>query len=227
MSSRVVGLFVENYIGKECYGHNCDFEYKDEPMIRYHLMIVNERNEKQIIHLERISGECGSGWCCADWITVNVESVKKFPCYNYIPKKVIDIPWNYNNDSGLPDKYRCDVFEYDMDGGDGYYPHGSMSVNLDLFKEIKRSPGKNKRPVWIVSGDSGSGKSFLFNSLNHDISVFETDGYDYLPKQINSSVIIIGNKHGYGLKDIESRLPENSFIVYVNFKKKNSSNVLH
>ena len=97
-----------------------------------------------------------------------------------------------------------------------------MKINLEYFEELKRSPKNNQRPVWIVFGHSGLGKSYLFNNIksNSSLTVFETDGYNHLPKQINDNIIIIGNKHRYKIEHIITRLPKNSKIIYVGFSDK-------
>lgn len=223
--SKVIGLNVEKYIGDVYQGHNLDFEVVKTPMERYHLMCVRDDGSKFIIHLENESSTCGSGWCVAQYGKLSIEEVDKFGPFGYIPKHDLFIDFDYT-EKQFEDRYQksfveentyeCSVFTFDAWGGDRYYPWGGVTVNLDLFIKTKR--GKDKRPVWIISGQSGLGKSYLFNNIQN-ISFYETDIDKHLPDIINESIIIIGNKYQFNIDDVVKRIPEDSEIILINFKK--------
>jgi hypothetical protein len=109
-----------------------------------------------------------------------------------------------------------EVFTYNFDGGDSYYPWGSYSVNMELFKETPRH--KSERPVWIFKGDSNLGKSFIASKLN-ELTTYETDSNEKLPNVITEDVIVLGNKYNHNLEDIKDKIFGEYELILVNFEE--------
>ena len=210
---KIIGLRIEKYIDKSISGHNCDFIYEDSEFERHIICAVLDDNRKVEIKLSRSEGECGSGWTTATFGYIEINEVKKFDGYNYIPKHQLvidDIIYRYDCE-----EYSNDVFNISEYGGDSYYPCGGYSVNMELFKELPRIC--NLRPVWIFTGASNLGKSFLSSKLN-DLEVYETDSRDMLPDIITESVVVLGNKYKYNIDDIKKRLFGDVEVRIVEFK---------
>lgn len=208
---KIIGLRIEKYIDKEVSGHNCDFEYKDAEFEKHIICGVLDDNRKVEIELSRSEGECYSGWTIASWGYIKVTEVKKFNGYTFIPKRpltVDDIEPNFKGDISN------DVFTVSDDGGDNYYPSGGYNVEMKLFKKTVRS--KNLRPVWIFTGKSNSGKSFLASKLN-GLDVYETDSNKTLPESIVASVIVLGNKYNFNLEDVKTKIFGEAEIQIVDF----------
>lgn len=107
------------------------------------------------------------------------------------------------------------VLKVDDVGNDVYYPSGSCEYNLDNFTKSIRE--FDKPPVWIIKGDSGSGKTYL-TSLIKDKTVFETDNHNELPKHIFADIIVIGNRHSdLTVERIESLIPYEHETILVDF----------
>ena len=200
---KIVGLRIEKYIGQAVEGHNCDFEYHDEEFERHILFGILEDKRKIQITLSASEGECGSGWCSASYGEMEVKEVKQFGGFNYIPIKeliVDDIEPDY--EIATEEEYRNDVFNISECGGDCYYPSGYYDVNMELFKSTVRT--KEKRPVWIFTGKSNVGKSFI--ASHTDLQVYETDRNESLPISITEDIIVLGNKYDFSEDDIKERI---------------------
>lgn len=115
------------------------------------------------------------------------------------------------------------------DRGCEYYPSEHLVTSpagAALLAPTARR--KEKQIVYVFTGPSGIGKSYLGMAIKKDRShtVHETDStgqplpdYEDVP-----SVIVLGNKHGLTIADVESALAEkniNADIVVVDFKKGN------
>lgn len=125
---KVLGMKKETYTGKICEGHNCNFTYKDAELERHHLYI-EDRGTVYQLSLEISSGECGSGWTTAESVEVSLDPIAGVP-ENMIPCKIKTEFEMINPDS---ETYECDVFKFDVYGGDRYYPCGSYFVDESLF----------------------------------------------------------------------------------------------
>lgn len=110
------------------------------------------------------------------------------------------------------------VFTYSNYGIDIYYPKGGVSVNKELFTPLARA--MENRPVWIIEGASGTGKSTLASHLQ-GLTVFETDSVDELPEVIKADVIVLGNRSGFKRDDVTKRIfgQPNVEIIGVSFDK--------
>lgn len=225
---KIIGLRVEKYVGTSVDGHNCDFTYTKIIKDKYVLCVLDQYyNSKYEITLWDEEGECGSGWCLASFGNIRIKQVNVFAGFSYVPInngefKCDDTLASFLNNS---DSVNFDIwdnaiikntfFKFDSNGGCNYYPSGSVSVNMDMFKENGRKTF-TKRPVWIFSGDSCLGKSYLGCKIT-DKSVYETDSNSELPEVLYSSIIIIGNKYKFDVEDVKSRIFGDCEIINVNF----------
>jgi len=210
---KIIGLRIEKYIDKSVSGHNCKFTYSDETFEKHIICGVLSDNRKVEIELSRSEDECGSGWTTASWGFIDVREVFNFNGYTFVPIKPLIV------EDLIPDKNYDDVvndvFLVDYNGGDSYYPSGGYTVNMDLFTETLRH--KEKRPVWIFKGKSNKGKSFISGKLK-DVTVYETDSSKDLPEVIKETVIVLGNKYKFKVKDIKERLFGEVDVCIVKFK---------
>ena len=226
---KIVGLFVEDYIEEF---ENLDYETDHHESIKYHLYAVEDPGYKWKISLWEGNGPCGSGYCMSSWGYMEIEPVRNFGPMNYIPKG--DYPvlnacitwkdgayiWKENEESekrSWDHEIDNDIFSYDYDGGDGYYPSGYGYVKMDRFERLKRD--MNKRPVWIFSGASGLGKSTLGEILGGRKDVFETDSVNELPDEIYADVVILGNRSKFTVEDVIGRLFGKVKVILVSFSE--------
>lgn len=211
---KIIGLRIEKYIDKEISGHNCDFTYTDAEFQKHIICAVLDDNRKIEIELTRSEGECGSGWTSASHGHIKILEVKKFGGYSHVPIGILTIE-DIEPKSEYPDEIQNKVFSVSYDGGDSYYPSGSYSVNMELFRPTTRI--KEKRPVWVFKGKSNSGKTFIASKLK-DIEVYETDSNEKLPDQITASIIVLGNKYRFPISKIKNRIVGKCDIQIVDFR---------
>lgn len=208
MSSRtfvISGLTNTFYVTDEwdC-GANNEFVIKKK-VGEKHSLYGYERDSKQLIaiHLSDSEGQCCSGWCTATFADIKIDNVNRFPSFSFIPTKHLEITLDINKGSEEIN-CKCEAFSFSEFGGDGYYPSGYYSINYDVFKTTPRY--SDKRVVYVFQGPSGIGKSFITGKLDNSVTVFETDSCNELPSVIYEDIVVLGNKHGYSLDDIKSRL---------------------
>lgn len=209
---KIIGLRIEKYIDQIVSGHNCDFTYTDSEFERHVLCALKEDNSKIEITLSYSEGECGSGWCTASYGHISVIHVDKFNGYTHIPLTNLTIPEFKESDEYINN----DVFSLDRWGGDDYYPSGSYTINMSLFKETQRH--QSLRPVWLFKGNSGLGKSFLSGKLK-DLKVYETDMNHQLPSNNTADIIVLGNKHQFSVQNIKNSLFGEFNLIIVDFTK--------
>lgn len=125
---KVLGMKKETYMGKVCEGHNGEFSYRDEEMER-HILFLQENGQLYELILDISSEPCGSGWCVSEYGIVELKEINNVP-ENMIPSKVAT---EFDMVDENMDRYTCDLFSFDKDGGDRYYPMGSYSVEENLF----------------------------------------------------------------------------------------------
>lgn len=229
---KIVGLFVEDYIEEF---ENLDYETDHQENVKFHLYAVEEDRgcyNKWKISLWTEIGPCGSGYCMSSWGNMTIEPVRDFGPMNYIPKNGYPVLnaciswkdgayiWKENeksNKSSWDNEIDNDIFSYDCDGGDGYYPSGGGYVKLDRFEQLTRD--MQKRPVWIFSGASGLGKSTLGEMLGGRKDIFETDSVNELPDEIYADVVILGNRSKFTVEDIIPRLYGSVKVILVGFSE--------
>ena len=197
-----------------------------------------EGRRKFAITLSTAHGWCGSGYTTATWGRLAIERVNEFGPATHLPvdrKIKIDgavydtsktLPEGITFETTVENEYSMDddeinnnVFQYSSDGGDSYYPMGGTMVEDDLFNELPRA--FDGMPVWIINGESGSGKSTIGNILSESGKmVYETDSANNgrLPKEIYADAIIVGNKwENITVDAVKARLPEGTVAVDVKF----------
>lgn len=221
---KVIGLRIEKYIGQEVSARNGDFEYNDAEFEKHVICCIDKVSNGVTeittmfeIELSREESVCGSGWTTAFYGNMEINQVKKFNGFTHLPIKPLTIPQFDASFDRICDDIENNVFYYSYDGDDPYYPCGGYYVNMELFINTLRA--KSLRPTYVFTGESGIGKSFLASKFD-DIVVCETDGFDILPEIIIADVIVLGNKHGYTINDISSRIRDTELVVcsFVSFK---------
>ena len=107
-----------------------------------------------------------------------VKKVKRFSGISYFPKEhtLIEL-------KSFTKKYDNEIF---------YFDNNQFFIKYENLKPTNRI--LKERPVWIVRGDSGLGKSYLSSIIaNHsDLSVYETDYCEELPQKIVEDIIVVG-----------------------------------
>lgn len=226
---RVVGLKVHKYVGQDVDGHNCHFNYFPVEAEKYILTVSPHGSNEYIeIELSDENGECGSGWCTASWGEMEVRHVDHIKPFTHTPKdknlylkdtylcygedRKYDLVTSLDAKEGLiastdeDAEINNEVFYWSYCGGDYYYPGGYVKVNLELFNKLPRA--MDKRPVYIVYGKSGMGKSSIFNELGNNslYSFYETDSDETLPEVITQDIIILGNKYNFSIDDVKAHL---------------------
>lgn len=219
---KVVGLLIEKHVETDTY----DFGEEKDERETYTLMLQSGYTKFELT-LRESYGMCPSGWTTASWGICDIVAVSNFRPFSHVPIKEIildDDIIEYNEDYRMYEinevmgGIHTDVFDYSYDGGDGWYPNGYVSVNMELFKESKRF--FEKRPVWIFNGDSGLGKSTIgtfLTRVHSGMTVFETDSVDELPDGIVEDVIILGNRSGFSIEDVKEHLFGKPEVILVNF----------
>lgn len=218
---KIIGMRIEKYIGQNIIKKDdWDFEYYDEEMERHILYGINSDGQKVKVTLYEEHGMCGSGWTTASWGRIEIEYIDSFEGYDYKPIKelIIDDITNekiedFNDDEDVD--IENEVFSVSYNGGDFYYPCGFYEVNMNLFRKTARA--KEKRPVWILRGNSNLGKSFLSHKTG--LTVYETDCNELLPAQITEDIIVIGNKYSFTVNEVIDKLFGDNEIILVDFTK--------
>ncbi|MDK0621495.1 hypothetical protein P5E90_11695 [Clostridium perfringens] len=216
MKLKIIGMRVEKYFRQTCEGHNCDFEYGKTLDDKHTLLGVDiDTNNKYEVEFTYEEGECGSGWCVASWANIEIKQVNNFRGYTHKPIKELIVDIDLCEDEEDLEELYNDVVSFSQYGGDEYYPCGGYSINMDLFKETARY--KKDRPVWIFTGESGTGKSFIASGIV-DIDVYETDRSETLPNEIEEQIIVLGKKYDFSIEDIENRIVGDHELHIVEFK---------
>lgn len=206
---KVLGLRKEIYIGTEISGFNMDFEYKDVEKTKYIFNCVDASYDKYEVTIWEEDGMCGSGYTTASWGNIAIKEVKNFSGFQYKPKKEIVFDLDTEAENIFNDAFNVSLY-----GDDHYYPRGFVNAVMQNFKENNRV--KTQRPVWIFSGKSGLGKSFLAHKIE-GLKVYETDSYPDLPESIKEDIIVIGNKYEFNIEDIKKLAVGNPEFIEVNF----------
>ena len=150
----VKGLNVEQYEGETISGHNCDFVYTEVTLKRYRLFAQNETGAWVSISLYESYGECGSGWTTASFGHCDISTLSVAPDMDHIVDPSYDVEDTMFDISALSEtstdeyytgiEFSHDIFDYSDVGGCGYYPSGSVGINMSYFikkaeylKEVK------------------------------------------------------------------------------------------
>ena len=205
------------------------FDYENGICEKNILCCYIERNNgwfnKFEISLETDYGWCGSGYTTATHGVCNAYWVSDFGSLTHVPigHKPILIEGVTAKDienlirDGAEDDIENNVFEFDYDGGDSYYPRGYAGVNEDLFECLPRA--FDERPVWVLHGEPATGKTTLAHILDGDKRVYETDSCGgNLPDELWYDVIVVGNKWpNVTLEEVYKRIGTHAKIISVNF----------
>lgn len=135
-SFRVLGLNVEKYTQE--YLDSDDYcesmEIRTRPADRYYIYVVNTVTGEysRILLDEDHTQECYSGYTIASYGIMQKEAVFKIPKLTYIPKNpsVLDIEFSEDIE-----EFKCELFEFALDGGCAYYPEGFVKVFMEKFRK--------------------------------------------------------------------------------------------
>lgn len=170
---------------------------------KYHFIIIQNSN-RYLLTLE--NKECDGNYIG----TANIKANPKIP-FTHQPIEVKEYS-DIDIESISEKEIHNDMFDF--------YPGKrnipTLSVNMNKFKATKRA--KNKRQVYIVYGESGLGKSYVTSFLK-DLSVYETDISESLPKTIKEDVIVIGNRSRFKVDDIISKIHGEFEPILIEFKR--------
>ena len=198
---------------------NRDGEFEDNS--KYILNCISEHNLKYEVSLWTKNGDCPSGYCGASWGRCTVKLVNSFIGLTHKPIK--DLSFEIRTVEGKSKdtihNTKNDIFYVEYNGGDDWYPCGSVGITEKLFTKTNRA--MDKRPVWIFKGDSGLGKSYIAGIIansNRAKTVYETDAHKELDT-IEADIIVVGNKYKHSLEEIESKIKGEHEIIYVDFSK--------
>jgi len=219
---RVLGIQERKYIRSEDHMKSSLIKVERTKHIIYIKEVVDKYSLDPCmlaLTLEECAHPCGSGWTMATSASIFVEETKEAP-YTHIPRcgkhLIIELPidfmYGYWYIEG--DEFNNEVFTFSQDGGDSYYPQGAYNIHMDCFEETARS--KDRRQVWVISGKSGLGKSFLTSRMK-DLTVYETDSSEMLPQILDQDIIVIGNKYTYNMEDIKSRIYGYADVIAICF----------
>lgn len=203
--------------------YNGDNFYNDTDLDKTEILLLEDVNKfKYELELKTEYIDCYGG---GSEVYANLYRVKDFIGEkHYIPDNLrgyfVDLPIREDGDIFIDfgEHFKCDIFEF-AESEDCYYPDGYISIDYSKFMRTIRC--KDKRVVYIFRGESGIGKTYLAGFINQREPVFETDIHNKLPFEITDNIIVIGNKHGYTIDDIVSRIPdrEECELVTVDFNK--------
>ena len=231
-------LFVDNMPG-------CDYFDEVPGENERHILFCTtaEGRIKFTITLWTSYGWCGSGYTTASWGNISYRDVygNNFGPATHFPKdhkillegakydaskSSIDEALIFDNsvepdEDEYPYEYDCktNIFTVSYDGDDSYYPAGYANVKEELFTELPRA--MKNRPVWILNGASGTGKStfgYIFDK--EGCKVYETDSAKdgILPDEIWADVIVVGNKwKNITVDEVKKHLPDDVNAIDVTF----------
>ena len=209
--------------------------------------VEDNRHKRYDISLGTWFGMCGSGYTTASEGTIDIKAISRLdrPTYDYIvinPEKAVlrnyEIVYDNNTEKlKLLDKsFKADSNYYgddeDIDNeyfyvssygsGDSYYPAGRAGVKFENLNLKRTARAMDKRPVWILYGPSGLGKTTVGSLVKNQKvipSVLETDGLDKLPDVITESFIVLGNRSKFTINDVKKRLFGDPKVILVRFEE--------
>ncbi len=161
--------------------------------------IQNQKNLEIILYWKYIN-------CEEKKSVLEIKAVKCFSGISYLPKQKFSIMLDIEN---------IEHYNQAFDFNDT-----TINVKYEEFKKTNRL--KEKRPVWIVKGQSGLGKSYLASLIfnNSNLTIYETDSNSKLPSIIYEDIIIIGNKYKFPVEEIEKNIYGQHECIIINFNKK-------
>ncbi|MCA2595947.1 MAG: hypothetical protein IM526_12800 [Microcystis sp. M38BS1] len=228
----LVGAYKEMYEGLDCTGKyerdTYEYIYDKAQFKRVHFLLLDPENDyaKSVATLWHTTGMCGSGYTTATWGRFEVKTVDKFPfppSHNCPPTKVElltdftcedEYNWRQSLDFVIKLESGDLIAKVDYEGGDGYYPSGYYWWNESFFSASPRAVTRKK--VYLFSGASGIGKTYLASHIGEGFEVYETDTSVELPDNLSDyDVVVLGNK--YQFPNLVHTLSKNRDIVNVTF----------
>ena len=206
----------------------------DGTMDVYHLYLKDlETNDIYDFSFWTEDGWCGSGYTTATWGCYEFTKCvnKHVPMmFNYVyakPDKTVLMDIDDNGrlamDCDVCDSLGNPIISVDYDGGDGYYPCGSIGFDETCFRKV-RETDEVRRKVFIFTGPSGIGKSYLTSNLigENDGDLFDTDEQEIKDDTtITATYIVIGQKRPCAIDDVVKHIydHESTDVVIVNMTK--------
>ena len=186
------GLRVEKYIQKVN-----DIDYIENERYIFNC-IEDSRNYEILLYFKYISRK--------EKTTVfEIKEVKHFIGTSYLPLNIFSIMIDVDNK-----EHYNEAFDFN---------NTDINIKYEKFRVTNRL--KKSRPVWIIRGESGLGKSYLTTTLfnNSNLTIYETDSSPNLPLIIFEDIIVIGNKYNFNIKQIEERIFGEHETIIVKFDK--------
>lgn len=188
---RVIGIREFHYMVEE-EDRNC--ELKNVQRTKHIIGAISVNGDKFEIELSIKGGTCMSGWTTATTAYIKITKVKDFNGLNMFPTKNLEMDdISSVNFKEFPD-YKNNVFSYSKWGEDMYYPTGFYKINMKLFEKSPRH--SERRKVYIFHGSVDVDRSIFAKNIT-DLSVYETDSNEKLPKYISEDVVVIGSKYKF------------------------------
>ena len=160
--------------------------------------IQNKKNLEIILYWKYIN-------CEEKKYIIEIKEVKCFSGISYLPIHELSI---------MLDEENIEHYNKAFDFNDT-----TINIKYEQFKKTNRL--KEKRPVWIVKGQSGLGKSYLISLIynNSNLTIYETDSNSALPNIIFEDIIVIGNKYNFSIDEIEKNIYGQHESIIINFDK--------
>lgn len=161
--------------------------------------IQNKKNYEIIIYLKHINHEQKKA-------VFELKEVKRFVGTSYLPIKIFSIILDTNKK-----EHYNEAFDFN---------ETNIIIKYENFKKTNRL--KKIRPVWIIRGQSGLGKSYLTSMLfnNSNLTIYETDSNSKLADIICEDIIVVGNKYNFSIEDIEKNIYGEHESIIISFDKK-------
>ena len=187
------GLRVEKYIQRI---NKIDYIESERYVFN---CIQNKKNYEIIMYLKYINHEVKK-------TVFKIKEIRHFVGTSYLPIQIFSIMLDTNKK-----EHYNEAFDFN---------ETNISIKYDNFKKSNRL--KKIRPVWIVKGQSGLGKSYLTSILsnNSNLTIYETDSNSKLADIICEDIIVIGNKHDFSIEEIEGKIYGRHESIIINFDKK-------
>lgn len=154
----------------------------------------------------KLASDISSDWCNAIQYKFEYCDLQDNQL-THVPKKRLKLTWNRDH-RDFPTTISNDVFEFSKD---------RYRLNMDLFNVL---PGYiDKRVVYVFTGESAVGKTYLTRHLRRDLKVYETDSSIDLPESLYADVIVLGNRSKFTLEQIKDRIVQPARVVICSMTK--------
>lgn len=198
---KIIGLRIDKYIGQRPFFYNNEWKEAFEEFDKHIIYGLLSDNRMLEIEIRLEIEACPSDKTTFSFGIIKTKEIYKKPYYTHIPIIPLEIE----------DIQPCVTGDIN---NDVFSTHGGYTVNMELFKAIKKI--KMVRPVWLFRGKSNLGKSFLSSNLCN-MDTYETDSNDKLPNVIIANIIVLGNKHIFSIDEVRSRIFGEYELIVVDF----------